>query len=89
MDVLNCIQFAPKIVEVEEWSGSCEQRLIKSTGSYFSELLNYQRVNFLSLLIHPVCMDKPSSACGCARWFFSGFSRFRPPTDWPVSYELK
>ena len=20
---------------------------------------------------------------------FSGFSRFRPPTDWPVSYELK
>ena len=25
--------------------------------------------------------DKPSSAFGCARWFFSGFSRFRPPTD--------
>ena len=21
--------------------------------------------------------------------FFSGISRFRPPTDWPVSYELK
>ena len=32
---------------------------------------------------------KPSSACGCARWFFSGSARFRPPTDWPVSYELK
>ena len=33
--------------------------------------------------------DKPSSACGCARWFFLKFSNFRPPTDWPVSYELK
>ena len=26
---------------------------------------------------------------GCARWSLSGFSRFRPPTDWPVSYNLK
>ena len=25
--------------------------------------------------------DKPSSACGCARWFFLWFSRFRP-TYW-------
>ena len=25
----------------------------------------------------------------CLRVFFSGFSRFRPPTYWPVSYELK
>ena len=22
-------------------------------------------------------------------FFFSGFSRFRPPTDWSISYELK
>ena len=25
----------------------------------------------------------------CQVFFFSGISRFRPPTDWPVSYELK
>ena len=22
--------------------------------------------------------DKPSSACGCVRWFFPGYSGFRP-----------
>ena len=26
---------------------------------------------------------------GVSGVFFSGFSRFRPPIDWPVSYELK
>ena len=40
------------------------------------------------MALHWPC-EKPSSACACARWFFSRFSRFRPPTDWHVSYELK
>ena len=30
----------------------------------------------------------PHIAYGFAMRFFSGFFRFRPPTDWPVSYEM-
>ena len=57
-----------------------------------------ERLRALSLnhlIISPLCLvwvraphwPRETSQVLFARWFFLGFSRFRPPTDWPVSYE--
>ena len=35
-----------------------------------------------------ICETRQVLLAGVTGGFFSGFSRFRPPTDWPVSYEL-
>ena len=55
----------------------------------------------LKLLFSPLCLVcvralhwphvRLAKFClrGYVRWFFSGFPHFRPPTDWPFSYELK
>ena len=37
----------------------------------------------------PTCETSQVLLAGVPAVFSRGFSRFRPPTDWPVSYELK